>query len=342
MMAQGIFSKLVDYIKSGLAFVLRIPNLLKTQFLGIKENLVRLRYNLKNFTETNINLGIYHLNNQNYNDAIFRFRLIDKFLRPNDPFVNYWTGWAYFLKKKYKKAIFYLEKGQSEDKIGLLKFIKEIDHISKVPSEIYSVYRGIITKDIIDKFFNKNLNLPRELIVKLIGAIDSLPENYSILEIGSNIGFVGEEIEKRMQEGFSITGIESSTQMIKLQKQSKRDKVYDKIINSSIENYLTSYPDEKYDIILSLDGFANISELSDLFNTLYNSLSSGGYFAFACRVSNNKGFSDQYLEFVYKEDYIHKLLNKCGFSIIEEPNSEPLIKNSYVIFVCKKLSQVKK
>lgn len=154
-----------------------------------------------------------------------------------------------FFEKKYKKAIFYLEKGQNEDKIGLLKFIKEIDHISKVPSEIYSVYRGIITKDIVDKFFNKNLNLPRELIIKLIGAIDKLPEKYSILEIGSNIGFVGEEIEKRMQEGFSITGIESSAEMIKLQKQSKRDKVYDKIINLPVENYLIDHKDEKYDII---------------------------------------------------------------------------------------------
>ncbi|NBU53167.1 MAG: methyltransferase domain-containing protein [Alphaproteobacteria bacterium] len=189
-----------------------------------------------------------------------------------------------------------------------------------------------------NKFFNKNLNLPRELIIKLIGAIDKLPEKYSILEIGSNIGFVGEEIEKRMQEGFSITGIESSAEMIKLQKQSKRDKIYDKIINLPVENYLIDHKDEKYDIILSLDGFSNNSELSDLFGQLYNSLSSGGYFAFACRLSDKKDFSDKYLEFVYEEHYITKLLKKCGFTIIDEPNSEPLIKNSYVIFVGKKLN----
>ncbi len=47
MMAHGIFSKLVDYIKSGFTFVLGIPNLLKTQFFAIKENVARLRYNLK-------------------------------------------------------------------------------------------------------------------------------------------------------------------------------------------------------------------------------------------------------------------------------------------------------
>jgi predicted TPR repeat methyltransferase len=141
-----------------------------------------------------------------------------------------------------------------------------------------------------------------------------------------------------MQEGFSITGIESSAEMVKLQKQSKRDKIYDKIINLPVENYLIDHKDEKYDIILSLDGFSNNSELSDLFGQLYNSLSSGGYFAFACRLSDKKDFSDKYLEFVYEEHYITKLLKKCGFTIIDEPNSEPLIKNSYVIFVGKKLN----
>ena len=61
-----------------------------------------------------------------------------------------------------------------------------------------------------------------------------------------------------MQEGFSVTGIESSAEMITLQKQSKRDKVYDKIINLPVENYLINHRDEKYDIIFSLDGFSTI------------------------------------------------------------------------------------
>ena len=112
MIAPSIFSKLVDYVKWLFAFFLNIPTMLKNQFFATRKNLHALQYNLKNFAEANINLGIYHLNNQNYNDAIFRFMLVDKFMRPNDPFVNYWMGWTYFLKNNHKKAIIHLEKGE--------------------------------------------------------------------------------------------------------------------------------------------------------------------------------------------------------------------------------------
>ena len=338
MMARSIFSKLIYYIKWLFTFLLNIPNLLKNQYFAAKQNCQKINYNLKNFAEANINLGIYHLNNQNYNDAIFRFMLVDKFLRPNNPFVNYWMGWTYFLKRNYKKAIIHLEKGASEDKIGLIKFTEEIDNVSKVPNEIYSIYRGMITESIIDKFFSKNYDLPKNLVIQLVAAIDKLPEKYSILEIGSNVGLVGQEIQKRMQEGFSLTGVESSAEMVNLQKRCGRDLVYDRIINSPIENYLIDDKGEKYDVILSLDGFANNSDLADLFNTLYHRLSFEGYFAFAFRTSASKDFSKKYLEFSYDKDYISELLQQCGFKIIADLNLELIMKNNYFIFVCKKLS----
>jgi hypothetical protein len=104
MIAPSIFSKLVDYVKWIFAFFMNIPAMLKNQFYVLKNNFQQLRYNLKNLAEANITLALYHINNQNYNDAIFRFILVDKFLRPNDPFVNYWLGWAYFLKKQSQKS----------------------------------------------------------------------------------------------------------------------------------------------------------------------------------------------------------------------------------------------
>ena len=337
MIAPSIFSKLIYYIKRLFTFFLNIPTLLKNQLLAAKQNLQKLKYNLKNFAEANINLGIYHLNNQNYNDAIFRFMLVDKFLRPNDPFVNYWIGWTYFLKKNYKKAIIHLEKGVSEDKFSLLKFIKGIDHTTKVPNEIYSIYRGMTTESVIDKFFNKGYDLPKNLVIQLVGAIDKLPEEYSILEIGSNVGLVGREIQKRMQDGFVLTGVENSTEMVKLQARCGRDLVYDKVINLPIENYLIDNKNEKYDVILSLDGFANNSDLGDLFSKIYDRLSAEGYFALALRVSDSTEFSEKYLEFSYSRDYTNEILQKCGFKIISDLDLELLMKDNYYIFICKKL-----
>lgn len=338
MITRSIFSKLTDYTKSAFIFFLNIPNLLRNQFFEIKDDFKKLKHNLKNFAETNIKLGIYHLNNQNYNDAIFRFILVDKFLRPNDPFVNYWIGWTYFLKRNYKKAVIFLEKAKSEDKIGLLKFISDIDNVSKVPNKIYSIHRGMIAEDIVGKFFNKNHNLPRDLVIQLVGAIDKLPKTYSVLEIGSNVGLIGQEIQKRMQEGFFITGVESSTAMVTLQKQSGRDGAYDKIINSHIDDYLTDNKDQNYDIIISLDGFANDSDLTGLFHNFSTILYPQGYFAFALRLSNNRDFSKEYLEFSYNKNYVNELLKQCNFEVIADLCLDPAMKSNYFIFICKKLN----
>lgn len=336
MIAPSIFSKLVDYVKRLFAFILDSPTLLKKQFFAAKQNFYKLQYNLKNFAEANITLGIYHLNNQNYNDAIFRFMLVDKFLRPNDPFVNYWMGWTYFLKNNHKKAIIHLEKGKEEDKIGLLKFIKTISNVTKVPSEIYSICRGMIMEDIIDKFFNKSYDLPKNLIIQLVGTIDKLPEKYSILEIGSNVGLTGQEIQKRMHDGFSLTGVESSIEMIKLQERCGRDLSYNRVINLPIEEYLIESKGEKYDVILSIDGFSNNSELSDAFKHMTNLLSDEGYFAFALRTSNSIKFSEKYLEFSYDKDYIKQILKSCGLKIIVDLDLGLLMKDDYCIFICKK------
>jgi SAM-dependent methyltransferase len=336
MIAPSIFSKLVDYVKCIFAFFLNIPSILKNQFYLIKNNFQQLRYNLKNFAEANTTLALYHLNNQNYNDAIFRFILVDKFLRPNDPFVNYWLGWAYFLKNNHKKAIIHLEKGISEDKIGLLKFIKSSNNFSKVPSEIYSIYRGMTIEDVIDKFFNKGYDLPKNLIIQLVGAIDKLPEKYSILEIGSNLGLLGREIQKRMRDGFTLNGVETSEEMIKLQKSCQRDLVYETLDNSSIEEYLIGNKNEKYDVILSMDGFSNDSELSVVFAQITNLLSKEGYFAFALRISDSIKFSEKYLEFSYDKTYVDQVIKLCGLKVIAELDLQLLMKDSYCIFICKR------
>lgn len=336
MIAPGIFSKLVDYIKWIFAFLLSIPSLLKNQFFATKNDFHRLRYNLKNFTEANITLAIYHLNNQNYNDAVFRFMLVDKFLRPNDPFVNYWMGWTYFLKHNHKKAIIHLEKAGSEDKIGLLKFIKSIDNITKVPSDIYSIYRGMTMENVLDKFLNKGYDLPSNLVIQLVGAIDILPENYSILEIGSNVGLVGQEIQKRMHDGFSLTAVECSEEMVKLQTKCGRDEHYGKIINSSIEEYLAENQTKKYEVIISIDGFSNNSDLSTIFKQITTLLSDEGFFAFAIRTSSNTKFSEKYLEFSYDKTYIDQLLNSYNLEVVVDLNLELLMKDDYYIFVCKK------
>lgn len=340
-MASGIFSKLVNCVKCFFWFILNIPNLIKKQYHRFLQDCHNLKYNIKNFAEANINLGIYHVNNENYNDAIFRFKLVDRFFKPNDPLVHYWLGWAYFLKKNYNQALVHLEKGASEDKINLHDFIKKIDNVSKVPNEIYSMYRGITAASFVDKFATKkNYHLPREFIIQLMTEIDNIPKEFSILDLGSNFGLLGSEICKRMQEGFTLTGVEASKGMIDLQKKCFPDAKYDEIINAPVDDFLLSSEKKQYNIVVSLDGFANNSDLSIIFSKIHNILALDGYFAFTVPASNMINFSKKYLEFSFNKDYITDILKKNGFKIINWLELELAIKNNYFIFICKKMRKV--
>lgn len=90
-----------------------------SELLKILEN---LRYKLSNLVESNLDLGAYHLRCRNYNNAIFRFKLVDKFLDPDNKLANYCLGWSYFIKQDYKQAINCLTKSAEADEVGLLPF----------------------------------------------------------------------------------------------------------------------------------------------------------------------------------------------------------------------------
>lgn len=338
-MIRNIFSKLNNVIKWLYAFVLDTPFLLKEQLSSIVQAFQDFKYNIKNFADVNIKLGVYHLNNQHYNDAIFRFKLVDKFFRPNDPFVHHWLGWVYFLKKDHKQAMLHLEKGAKEDKVKLLEFIKRIDTASEVPEEIYSMYRSINAEIMVEKFIiDEQHDLPKDLVLALIEVMNDQAQENQILELGSNVGLVGHEMYKRINDGFSLTGIECSSEMLYLQNICNRSAFYNKILNMPVSEYLSNNDGTQYDVILSLDGFTNHADLSSIFKQIYNLLVLEGYFIFAIRVNNSTTIlSEKYLEFSYNKDYISDLLQKNGFEISNMTDLGLVMKNNYFIFVCRKL-----
>ena len=164
----------------------------------------------------------------------------------------------------------------------------------------------------------------------------NLPEEYSILELGANIGVLGDEINKRMQESYQLTGDEVSEKMIDLQSKCFPDsKLYDKVENSSVESFLDSKSD-KYDVVYSLDGFATNMDLKKIFASVFSMLNSNGYFAFAVKTDKQNRLSAKLLEFVYNSQYIKGALEESGFKILLVQEFSLEIKNNYSIFVCTK------
>ena len=277
-------------------------------------------------------LGIYHLKHHNWNDAIFRFKMIDKFLDPNNKIANYWLGWAYFLKNNHSKAIIHLTKAGNEDSVNLLEFVKSIDNVQYVPPQILALHRDIMAVSFIEKFASKTENLPQSIVLALNNVMQNLPEEYSILELGSNIGLLGSEINKRLQETHLITAVECSAEMIKLV---PKHTEYDRVIQAPVHEFLIQTPQD-YDIIVSLEGFSFAANLTDVFNLIFSKLKGGGYFAFATCCTKDSIFSSKFLEFAYSSEYLKAELTKAGFNILFSQEIALEIKNNYCIFVCTK------
>lgn len=345
-MVRAIFSRLNYFVKWIYSFILNIPYLIKNQSGMIAKTVRDFQYNIRNFAKINIQLGVYHLNNQHYNDAIFRFKLVRKFSQNQnqDGLINYHLSWVYFLKKDYRQALAYLEKGKNHDKIGLFQFIKDIKGGTKsfeaVPDGVYAIHRGIVAASLIAKFVgNDTHDLPRVLVSQVITSLSDMKnqeKKYQILELGSNIGLVGQNLHMRMNQEFVLTGVEVSPEMIYLQEACGRSKFYDRIVNSGNNGFLTNHQKIKYDIVLSLDGFANDSRLTDIFSNIHRILGADSCFAFVLRTDNMLKFSEKYLEFAYDRNYVNESLQQSGFKIIEMSNLGVFRNNNYSIFICKK------
>ncbi|GAB4168267.1 MAG: methyltransferase domain-containing protein [Rickettsiaceae bacterium] len=335
-MGNNIFSEIKNATKSFLVSVISFPKWCRKQIHHLKNDLDNLRFKLKDITNSNMELGIFHLKRGNYKDAIFRFKLIDKYLDPGNKIANYWLGWVYLVREDYKNAIICLTKAENEDKTHLLSFIKAIDKMQSVPPEIHAIHRDIKALDFIDKVTGNEENIPKSLVIELNKVMKGLPPEYQVLELGSNVGLLGYEIRKRMPGTFQLTPTEISAEMINLQPIIFPDQyLYDKVLQTPVNEYLKK-AEQKYDIVFSLNGFAFASDLKETFHNVFSLLNQGGYFAFTVRSSEDSGLSGKLLEFVYKEAYVSAVLQETGFKVLASKKFSLAMQGNYTIFICVK------
>jgi len=77
-------SLLRDFIRDLIENIVGLPRLVRKQIRAAINDVMQVRENLKNMTKTNMKLGKYHLYRRNLGDAIFRFRIVEKFFDPGN------------------------------------------------------------------------------------------------------------------------------------------------------------------------------------------------------------------------------------------------------------------
>jgi SAM-dependent methyltransferase len=314
-----------------------IPNFYRDQILSFQHYIINFKYNLHNLTEININLGLYHLYKHNINDAILRFKLVNILFDKNNVTAHYWLGWSYFLKNNFQKAINHLQQSKIEDATTLLYFIEHIEGIIYIPASIRRQYRELETEYYIKHFPGKKINLATIFIQKTLAQITQLPNQYNILELGSNIGLIAPLIKKRFPDHFTLTGIEDSKRMIELTKSHyANNMIYTQLIDSNLEHFIHDNKD-KFHLVLSFCNLAFSATLEDYFYSIYLMMETSGYFALCFLSGADTIFCQKRKTFVYNAYKLRDLLNEKYFTCLSIDGLNAGTEGEYSIIICRKL-----
>jgi hypothetical protein len=334
----GIYNSIKNLINRCYLFIKNSPKWAAIQISSFKDYVNDAKYKLHHLRDTNIELGIEHLYKRNFNDAIIRFILVDKFFSKDDVEVNYWLGWAYFLKNNYAKSMHYLKLGSKFDVVKLGPFLENNSNYNEIPEGLWYQYRELVSSYYANNFIGPdNTNLYEVFVQKTLSQIKELPDNYSILELGSNIGNVGYEVRKRFPDSFNITGVEVSRSMNELTHiYYPNTQIYDKLIELTIKEFMNGVS-EKFDVILSFCGFTFTKELSPYFDSVYSALNDLGFFAFCLPTDNITKISLKRIEYIFDQQDIKKSINDSKLILLSIDELSLGINKKYSIFVCRKI-----
>lgn len=335
--ATQVWNQTKDVLAQARAFIIDLPEWYKRKSSDLSYYLEHTLRSMQNLRQTNFDLGIYHLKIGNINDAIMRFQFVTKILNKGDKSGNYWLGWCYFLKGNYEKAIEALARAESEDKLHLKEFIENSNSASSIPEDILLQYRELATSKEITKWSKLETYLPNEFVTQLFDAVQELPKECKILDLGCSIGFIGVEIDDRLQKNYHLAGTEDVDALLDGAKYLREDKtkVYDSLIKTSIRDFLSNNKD-KYNVITSLCSLTFSRDLRTYLSQIERSLKADGYFAFLVGASNTTEWSRQRCEFTYSTEDMKSQLGQAKLEIVYIKEFMLSKSNVYTMFVCTK------
>jgi SAM-dependent methyltransferase len=340
---SNIFKRLAEFFSNITDYITDIPDILQE----LKQKLTLFIHDQKmkfgNLTETNIDLGKYHLHTGHIKDAILRFRIAKMLFDKDNPEINYWLGWCYFLKPDYQLAIDYLNQGKAADTDGLGDFIKNPDAVEEVPQSIWSMLRSLTILEGNSKysavdFYNKPIEIPLVFIEFFLSNVKELPRGVRILDFGCSSGLAGSYLDYKTDAEYYITGVDEHELFIDYIKnlRGERGFIYNKTVQSPISKVEDIINTEKYDVILSFDSLAYVKNFSRYFKSFYQALNKNGFFAILLPCSNKTIWDPSKRSFVYNSNDIAEQLKLAKFDIMDIKEWSLGRRGSYVAFTCKK------
>ncbi len=301
---------------------------LKNWFKTQVESFHELINKLKNLRKANVDLGIAHFNEGRTKDAIFRFKIVNRFF-PDVKIANYYLGRSYIENWDFTKAKTYLEKYLESGDLEMrdkAKYcydlaLERYDNVSKIPT---SIVRRIFN-NIAEKYDAIYLwqGCPQEMLLTQIRKFREQGYVLSpkdILDVGCGNGSFSYEL-KCDSPNASICGIDISNKLAGKANQLKlkdQTKVMSEVLLVDLESeeLLKELSNKKFDIIVFSLVFDYISDIQNTLESYAKLLNKGGLLGFTFQTNSKKSihtlFDREYEEFYHSEGNVASITSGLG------------------------------
>ena len=281
------------------------------------------RDKLKDIPGTNYKLGLYHMQQGNFYDAIFRFGIVCRFA-PDNIDAHYNLARCYMFRganKEAKKKLEHVLK-KIPDHVEAKYLLKKIDSpktVEFIPEslikETIDIRADFYRQDYIDNGYSGS----KALVNEVFRNVNDKNPNYDVLDLGCGTGVCGFILKKRSLAR-RIVGVDLSKIMIETcrEKRVESEPVYDELHEAEISKYLQS-EQSKYNLVLSDLATDFIGKLDGYAVSIKRVLVDGGCYAAVVRWEDElkEGYklNSDYEEFSYSKKYFVDNFAKAGLKL---------------------------
>lgn len=304
--------------------ILSLSTKIKCAYKSLIEHILTIISKSKDLANTNYELGIFHLNKGNFQDAKMRFIFAIK-IKKDFALAHYHLSRCYLNSFEYQKAKIELEKALSIDpSLSLAKsrldFLNETFSGNYIPIEIIKEDFDIISFKYEDLMIS-NHAIYDSLVIDIASMLpaEENGNSYTCLDLGCGTGLVGASLIERVAVK-SLIGIDISINMLNLAKSLEIDNepIYTKTLVDDINSL--SLVEGKFDIITACISFGYCGDLSVIMNNIDRLSNLGSILGIVVLKSELQDiiFNYSYNSFAFSKDFLENLFKQHNWTIKKE------------------------
>lgn len=306
-------------------YIVNIPKNIRNYIANIIEQVKDAKRKLNNLSETNYNLGIFHINKSNMADAKMRFIFAIK-LKPDLTLAHYHLARCHLFNLDFEKA-------RSEFAIALslnpnleaakyrLDILNKTVKLKPTPMQIIEEDYDNFSSRYEDYLENKQKYRAPELLAKVIAKyIQDTNEDASdkrVLDLGCGTGLVGIYL-KQLVAFKSLTGVDISTKMLELAKELEIDNkpIYTDMQHCDFLDLKATK--RKYSIVTACLSLCYNSDLTHILSKLDELVENDSIFGLVVLKSESEGVVFDYDNgcFAFSTSYLLKTFKKYKWEIV--------------------------